>query len=249
MIVFFRKIRQNLLMENKTGKYLKYAVGEILLVMIGILLALQVNNWNENRKEKLKTEAYLHLLLEDFKQESINIKGYTEESKGIISRYEAYEEKFSQSDMSLGEIATGLNAIKIHNTTPVYGINTIEILESTGDIRLISDEIRKELLELNRYQEYLNHITKRNRTIFATQNNELGQLGWTAVGKRLDQNPTTGRLWTKIKSDEYVFKILLAVESIYHGRYNQEKTKVDMLSKYLSDMAHIEELINAELDK
>lgn len=50
MIKFFRKIRQNLLMENKTGKYLKYAFGEIILVMIGILLALQVNNWNEDRK-------------------------------------------------------------------------------------------------------------------------------------------------------------------------------------------------------
>ena len=42
MIKFFRKIRQNLLMENKTGKYLKYAIGEVVLVMIGILLALQV---------------------------------------------------------------------------------------------------------------------------------------------------------------------------------------------------------------
>ena len=50
MIKFFRKIRQNLLMENKTGKYFKYAIGEIILVMIGILLALQVNNWNETRK-------------------------------------------------------------------------------------------------------------------------------------------------------------------------------------------------------
>jgi len=52
MIKFFRKIRQNLLMENKTGKYLKYAFGEIVLVMVGILLALQVNNWNELRKQK-----------------------------------------------------------------------------------------------------------------------------------------------------------------------------------------------------
>jgi hypothetical protein len=50
MIKFFRKIRQNLLMENKTGKYFKYAIGEIILVVIGILLALQVNNWNEIRK-------------------------------------------------------------------------------------------------------------------------------------------------------------------------------------------------------
>jgi hypothetical protein len=51
MIKFFRKIRQNLLMENKTSKYLKYAIGEIILVVIGILIALQINNWNEERKE------------------------------------------------------------------------------------------------------------------------------------------------------------------------------------------------------
>ncbi len=53
MIKFFRQIRQQLLSENKTGKYLKYAIGEIILVMIGILLALQVNNWNEIRKERI----------------------------------------------------------------------------------------------------------------------------------------------------------------------------------------------------
>ena len=49
MIKFFRRIRQNLIMENKTSKYLKYAIGEIILVVIGILIALQINNWNENR--------------------------------------------------------------------------------------------------------------------------------------------------------------------------------------------------------
>jgi len=54
MIKFFRKIRQNLLMENKTGKYFKYAIGEIILVVIGILIALQINNLNENQKQKSK---------------------------------------------------------------------------------------------------------------------------------------------------------------------------------------------------
>jgi len=51
MIKFFRKIRQNLLMENKTGKYFKYAIGEIILVVIGILIALSLNNWNNNKKD------------------------------------------------------------------------------------------------------------------------------------------------------------------------------------------------------
>ena len=50
MIKFFRKIRQKLLSENNFGKYLLYALGEILLVVIGILIALQVNNWNESKK-------------------------------------------------------------------------------------------------------------------------------------------------------------------------------------------------------
>jgi hypothetical protein len=50
MIKFFRKIRQNSLSEGKTGKYLKYAIGEIILVVIGILIALQLNNLNENKK-------------------------------------------------------------------------------------------------------------------------------------------------------------------------------------------------------
>ena len=53
MIKFFRKIRQKMLSEGKTGKYIKYAIGEIVLVVIGILLALSINTWNEERKEKI----------------------------------------------------------------------------------------------------------------------------------------------------------------------------------------------------
>ncbi|NKI30420.1 DUF6090 family protein [Croceivirga thetidis] len=59
MIKFFRKIRQNLLSEGKTGKYFKYAIGEIFLVVIGILIALQINNWNESRKADIALKEYL----------------------------------------------------------------------------------------------------------------------------------------------------------------------------------------------
>ena len=50
MIKFFKNIRKTLLIEGKTANYLKYGIGEIMLVVIGILIALQINNWNENRK-------------------------------------------------------------------------------------------------------------------------------------------------------------------------------------------------------
>jgi hypothetical protein len=63
MIKFFRKIRQNLLSEGQTGKYLKYAIGEIILVVIGILIALQLNDWNDSQKQlKLENEYYCRLL-------------------------------------------------------------------------------------------------------------------------------------------------------------------------------------------
>ena len=62
MIKFFRKIRQNLIMENKTSKYFKYAIGEIILVVIGILIALQINTWNQNRIDKnVEDEVIAHL--------------------------------------------------------------------------------------------------------------------------------------------------------------------------------------------
>ena len=68
MIKFFRQIRQNQIMENKTGKYLKYAIGEIILVVIGILIALQINNWNSMQKDIAKEQQILLSLQAEFKQ-------------------------------------------------------------------------------------------------------------------------------------------------------------------------------------
>lgn len=66
MIKLFRKIRQRLLTENKFSKYMIYAMGEVLLVVIGILIALQVNNWNEWRKDRVKEKEILVNLVENF---------------------------------------------------------------------------------------------------------------------------------------------------------------------------------------
>lgn len=65
MIKFFRHIRKSLLSEGKTSKYFKYAIGEIVLVVIGILIALQINNWNETNKTKEKERQVLTEIISD----------------------------------------------------------------------------------------------------------------------------------------------------------------------------------------
>jgi hypothetical protein len=73
MIKFFRKIRYNLLEQNKFSKYLLYAIGEIVLVVIGILIALSINNWNENRKTEVKIKNSVVALRNDLIQDTILI--------------------------------------------------------------------------------------------------------------------------------------------------------------------------------
>ena len=65
MIKFFRKIRQKMLSENKFSKYLIYSIGEIVLVVIGILIALQINNWNEERIKKIELQEHLKIMVEN----------------------------------------------------------------------------------------------------------------------------------------------------------------------------------------
>ena len=74
MIKFFRRIRYDLMEKNKTGKYFKYAIGEIILVVIGILIALQINNWNENQQLKQVERTSLNALLSEFKENKISIQ-------------------------------------------------------------------------------------------------------------------------------------------------------------------------------
>ena len=64
MINFFRKIRKKLADDNKPLKYMRYAIGEIVLVVIGILIALSINNWNESRKDRIQEKEILSEILE-----------------------------------------------------------------------------------------------------------------------------------------------------------------------------------------
>jgi len=90
MLKFFRTIRKKLIEDPSKGrtgdnvrKYLLYAIGEILLVVIGILIALQVNNWNEERILRNVEQRYLHDLISDLQQDSTALHILSIEAKKI----------------------------------------------------------------------------------------------------------------------------------------------------------------------
>ena len=85
MIKFFRKIRQKLLSENNFSKYLIYAIGEIVLVVIGILIALSLNNWNDSKKKKIEERVLLTELMKNLEINITQIKEDIEWDSGAIS--------------------------------------------------------------------------------------------------------------------------------------------------------------------
>ena len=71
MIPFFRKIRKQMADDNRPVQYMRYAVGEIVLVVIGILIALQINNWNENRINNIEEKTILKALLTEISENQL----------------------------------------------------------------------------------------------------------------------------------------------------------------------------------
>ena len=112
MLRFFRHIRQNLLLrrqdyggqvnENKTVKYFKYAIGEFLLIVAGILVALQIQNWNEGRLDRLKEVEYLQNLLVEMQAAQEEFVGDRERQEDILTGGFNFEVQESESKGELG---------------------------------------------------------------------------------------------------------------------------------------------------
>ncbi len=138
MIKFFRHIRKSLLMENKTGKYFKYAIGEIILVVIGILIALSINNWNENRKAKILEKNYYCLLLDDLKQD----KQQVEVLKTLVQERIDYSNRMisviQQNQSDATEFGTNLRyAIRLATKSFQPNDATYQDIKSSGNLNII----------------------------------------------------------------------------------------------------------------
>ena len=92
-----------MLSENNTGKYLKYAVGEIMLVVIGILIALSINNWNEVRKDRIEEQKVLKTLKSNFESNKTQLRNNINETEELVSDCDKNLElfKLTQSELNL----------------------------------------------------------------------------------------------------------------------------------------------------
>ena len=121
-------------------KYLLYGIGEILLVMVGILLALQVNNWNEYRKDRLKEQMLLRELRGEFLNNIEKIEQQNARLLENIDFHRSFIQRLTQGNPSLEMICrfNGGGVITVGTTNPSFGV--INSLLSTGDIALISND-------------------------------------------------------------------------------------------------------------
>ena len=202
MIKFFRKIRYDLMEQNKTGKYLKYAIGEIVLVVIGILIAISINNWNENRKTHSKEVILAEQLLEDARADSV----------------------FFQSRITHQQIRDTLfnNLINLSKQIAVDSISKVELTSDPFFFRLAyqsnlinnnpdaydlirHDSIKNKLREYKAKYDYVVHSIELSNRI----NEEYGlplQIKYYKQLQMISNQPIIGELKFAIEDEEAIAK-------------------------------------------
>ena len=168
MIKFFRIIRLNLISVGKTKNYLKYAIGEIILVMIGILLALQVNNWNEGRKQHIEEKAVLRTMKTDFEikykqlleEYGYNKRLYDISSQFIMSQLNHQKDTFAIEEvLYFGDyypVSTHINSLDV----ALEG-NTVNIIRSDSLVHMLR-KLKADFVNLEIDKAYLDEFWTSN---------------------------------------------------------------------------------------
>lgn len=141
MIKFFRRIRQKLLNEKRFSSYLTYAIGEVALVVIGILLALQFNNWNQERSSKVKERWYLINIVEDIEYQKGDLKDLITTYKENIQTAKQLVKDYQElgSFAKVDSLNSKLNSLMIADNFPNIN-NTYQELVNSGQQTLIQDK-------------------------------------------------------------------------------------------------------------
>ena len=153
MIKFFREMRKSFLSQNKVSRYLLYALGEILLVVIGILIALQVNNWNENRKSEILEIKILKRLRQDLVADTLYLNDRLERTIILQAKQYEFVHEIYNTQKSEQEFRKVLGLQNWDSDNLVMQISTYEELKNSGQINILENEALKiQMIDL--YREY-----------------------------------------------------------------------------------------------
>jgi len=166
MIKFFSKIRHQLINDGKTSNYLKYAIGEIVLVVVGILIALQINNWNHDRQDKISELNFYLNFKEQLTEDIYEIKGNIIYNDSYMERFEYAVQIIESNDRSrldsLSQIAVNLTKYSdVGRQSNIY-----ETLVNSGQIKLLNNtDIIEEIRKLEELYIYINKMEEIHREI------------------------------------------------------------------------------------
>ena len=145
MLRFFSKIRYQLASENKVGKYLRYAIGEILLVVIGILIALQVNNWNQERLAGIEEKTFLKNIHSEF----------LENKKSLEDKVTENNMAFESGKILMSLVGKEKDEIEKYNTDSLL-FSSLEVGEFKFSENTISDLLQSGRLQLLHNEKLIN---------------------------------------------------------------------------------------------
>ena len=220
MIKFFRKIRQRLLTENKFSKYLLYAIGEIVLVMIGILLALQVNNWNEFQKDR---EIEKKTLLNLFENMELNINK-AEHKIAIIQRHNKSGQiifaAIKNSDRTIDTLGQHFHWALMNHANLALSKAGYESLKNIGFEIIRNEILKKEIvnlhentyLELSRMQKWGEEVRPDLDTYFIDHFIRYEDSSWMP------------RNFNEVAKDHYVYGLINIAErqrNFYLGTFKK----------------------------
>ncbi|WP_456439718.1 DUF6090 family protein [Psychroserpens sp.] len=171
----FRQLRQNLILKNQTGKYFKYTIGEILLVVIGILIALQINSWKEEKNYRIVEQSILTNLKEDFIKNQQEIEVLIFANKKYYRNLNRFIEilKSSAKETTI-QIPDTLAMAAIAAPTYIPTTSTIDVIVSTGNIDLIKNEILK--TAISRFKRELADLNEDEYDVRTMANDQLAPL-------------------------------------------------------------------------
>ncbi|MGB5205437.1 DUF6090 family protein [Eudoraea sp.] len=215
MINFFRNIRQKLLTENKFSKYLLYAIGEIILVVIGILIALGINNWNETRKQKATLSDYTESLIKDLQQDTIIVNEqirFTNEDNRILENLIGRLSHPNANNDTLIKI-TRYELPSLYLYQRPLNTNTLLAIQSNGTLEYFDDKTYNSLIELQTIQNIKGTILNGQIEGHTIQYRAINSKYTIGEYKALS-GPLTEEAWTNVDT----YDLYRTVESFIASR-------------------------------